>query len=510
MRQKKAFNGGIIFLEIGIILFFALLFFINIFRFNYNMNADIAAEALLARTIWSSKELIPSTWLRSSETRVMSTPNFAALFYGLTGNMVISEGLACCLMIVWILLSIVYFSKKAELSRVERDLLLLLGGALPANMAILELIYLFACYYAIHVAVLFFTLGVYVESLKKRKIKLIAASLGVVFALFLGIQGMRGILVLYGPLFGIEIIRIAYRFYCKEKNKKEEWAISIWVCVLLAMSFIGTCFPFSEGQEFSRNIRKGLSKLVTVVLPNIKKAIGFDKAGIYGKVFLAVLVVIILYELIMLLCRMWKRESIEAISWAFLVICASPVVTAFIVSFTTFNDSERYYFLLIYAMALAVVLLWRKMSNKWKTVGGILITIFVLINVYTVYFPILKSKEPPETDAYAVGKYLEENDYHVAYSTFENANRITVLTNGRVQVSAVSSVDKMSICKWLTSTEWYVPNRPFKEKTAYIIPEAEMERFGEFLREHEEEMYFAQEIGDYSIYVSDYNFSVLE
>ncbi len=122
----------------------------------------------------------------------------------------------------------------------------------------------------------------------------------------------------------------------------------------------------------------------------------------------------------------------------------------------------------------------------------------------------MKSSEPPETDAYTVGKYLEENNYHIAYSTFDNANSITVLTNGRVQVSAVASVDKMDICKWMTSTEWYVPNVPFMDRTAYIIPKSEQERFGEFLNEHENEVYLEQEIGDYFIYASEYNFSVME
>ena len=103
-----------------------------------------------------------------------------------------------------------------------------------------------------------------------------------------------------------------------------------------------------------------------------------------------------------------------------------------------------------------------------------------------------------------------ENDYHTAYATFENANTLTVLTNGKVQVSAVASVEKMDICKWMSSTDWYVPNMPFEDKTAYIITKAEAESFAVFLETHKEEVEFAASIGKYSIYTSNYNFSVLE
>ena len=90
MHRKIVFSDRPILLEKGILLFLVLIFLTNLFHFNYRMNADIAAEVLLAKSIWTSLELIPSTWLHSSETRVIGMPNFAALFYGLTGNMVLS------------------------------------------------------------------------------------------------------------------------------------------------------------------------------------------------------------------------------------------------------------------------------------------------------------------------------------------------------------------------------------------------------------------------------------
>ncbi len=509
MSQGKASKIMHILLETMILIFLFFIFMTNLFHFNYGMNADTASDAVLAKLIWTSKEIIPHTWYIAAETRIIGTPDFAALFYGLTGNMALSEGMACCLMTLFIMAGIVYFGKKAELSRTEIDLLVLLGLSIPVNMIILELLYLFASYYAIHVAILFFTLGVYTEGIK-GKIKPVPAGISIVFALCLGMQGVRGILILYGPLFGIEIIRTVYRMYCRAESRKMDWITSIWVTGLLIISFVGTCFPFSEGQEFSRNIRKGFLKLFTEVLPDAKKAIGLSAGSTLRNIFIVSLLVILLCMLVNIIYCMWKKESIDEVYWAFLLLCASPVVTALIISFTTFADSERYYFLLIYTMALAVVLMRKKISNKWKVVGEVLILFFLIINVCTVYRPIMNSPEPPATNIRAVGEYLEENNYHVAYTTFENANRITVLTNGGVQAAAVASVEKMDICKWMTSTLWYVPNMPFEERTAYIIPESELENFKVFLKEHKNEVDFVQKIGEYSIYASNYNFSVIE
>ncbi len=96
-----------------------------------------------------------------------------------------------------------------------------------------------------------------------------------------------------------------------------------------------------------------------------------------------------------------------------------------------------------------------------------------------------------------------------AYTTFEHANMLTALSDGKVTVAPVASVEKMDVCKGLSCKEWYVPNVPREMKTAYVITEAEMENFQEFLLLHKEEMSFLIQIGNYHIYGSNYNFSTL-
>lgn len=130
-----------------------------------------------------------------------------------------------------------------------------------------------------------------------------------------------------------------------------------------------------------------------------------------------------------------------------------------------------------------------------------------VINFSRVYLPAIRAQEPPVSDTQKAAEYLAEQGYEYAYATFENANTMTVLADGRIRVAPVNSVSKMDICKWLSSTDWYVPNVPFEKTTAYVITEAEMDEFMQLLHEHEDVFRYLTKIGKYYIYSADYNFS---
>lgn len=512
LKNKKYFTGILI---LGNLFFFALICISNLLHFCYKINADLASDAVLGKLIWDSKEIIPDSWYIANETRIICTPNIAALFYGLTKNMTLAEGLACCTMTILILIGAFYFGRALDLQTNENLLFVFLCLMLPMDFIILELFYLFASYYAIHIVIIFFTLGIYINAIKTEQLKWAGMTVMVIFALVLGIQGARGILVIYGPLFGMEVIRHLYRIYCGRKRKKADLFISIWVVALLIAGFMGMLSPFSVEQNFSRNIRKGLKKFFTVVLPDMCKVIGLSGTNIYEKACVCILLFIIVYLLADILYKMYKKKEIEMVEWGFLIIISSPLVSAFIISFTTFESTERYYFQFVYVTAYAVVLFLKRLKQSIKSESEIylciclVIVILTTIHFYNIYLPILREPEPPQNDYYKAAKYLEENDYEIAYSTFLYSNTMTALVNGEIMVVPIDSLEKMNVCKWMTSRNWYVPNRPFEERTAYVIPEEERNAFNVFFKQHEEDMQLEIQIGRFSIYSSNYNFTNL-
>ena len=112
------------------------------------------------------------------------------------------------------------------------------------------------------------------------------------------------------------------------------------------LSFVGTKMPFSSGQEISRNIRNGFSKLIQVVLPDAWRAIGFSEGHTVRNICLGILVLNVVIWVIVLLVHMLKWQKQSSLEWCFLLAAVSPVVTtAFIVALTTVESSERYYFI---------------------------------------------------------------------------------------------------------------------------------------------------------------------
>ena len=494
----------------GTFIFLVLIFMTNFFHFNFAMESDVASEAILSEQIWISKKVIPDAWYSSTEARIISTPNIGALFYGISKDMSFAMGAACCVMTLLIIGSgYLFFSKVLDDAKSSVYLGIYLLLALPFDIDYLKLFYLYAGYYSICFIALFFTLTIYGKVLKDSEIDKWGMGIATILALGLGFQGMRGILVLYAPLFGIEIIRRLHNIIYRCKTNKADTWITTWVITLLCVSYLGTCFPFSVGQDISKNFRKGFSKLFTVVIPDIGKGIGFEEYNLLGKGCVVLLLILTVAMLIMVLGRLLRGKEITSFEWCYLVICSSPVVTALIIAFTTADSADRYFFMLMPAMVLTIVMLWQKSRRGVKLLLTGCVMLLSIINVCQIYVPILQSEEPPDIDAYRVVNFLEENDCSCAYSTFEHANMMTMLSDGKVRVAPVATMSEMDICKWLSSEEWYPPNVPYKQRTAYIVTEAEQEAFEEFLIDKVECIEKVTQIGVYRIYMSDFNYSNL-
>ncbi len=387
--------------------------------------------------------------------------------------------------------------------------------ALPANYSLLEVLYLFAGYYAGHVAVLFFTLGVYGGSLHRKSIRKGQIFISLFLAFLLGMQGSRGMLVIYGPLAAVEMVRCFHQVFLqrikgsaigKKSVRETDWKISVWVLAGCVVNYLGNCLPVSVSFGFSRNIRKGFSKLLETVIPDAAEAMGFGKVGTFGQICLMFLFINAGYVLVKVLYKILKRKEPEVLEWIYLVVCASPIMTVLMVSFTTVESTGRYYFTFLIMLSMAVVIVIKEKSLVTvKACIWIAVSYLAVANIVNLYLPMIGSKEPPESDFFMVADYLEENGYLLAYATFENANSMTVVSNGKVKVAPVASMERMDICKWLSSTKWYPPEISRDQVTAYLVTESEMPEFQLFLEGKDSLVEEAEQIGKFHIYVSDYN-----
>ena len=115
MKEKQVLNGKNIvniFLLILIFLLGAAFIYINLVQYKSGLNADVAAEGLLAKVIWESKEWLPKEWYFGNELRLVSTPNIAALFYGISNDICFSMGMSCVVASVFVLGGAYYLCKE--------------------------------------------------------------------------------------------------------------------------------------------------------------------------------------------------------------------------------------------------------------------------------------------------------------------------------------------------------------------------------------------------------------
>lgn len=501
-----------VFLFTAILMVTGLIVYTNLFHYCYKMNADIASEAVLAQLIWESGEWVPKSWYNGTEVRILFPANLAALFYGIFCNAAFAMGCACSIYSLGILGSLYFFVSQFSFRREEKLLFLLLCLIISNNFVMLELFYLFASYYAIHIILLFLTLGIYVRLLDGVRVHRVWQALFIIFSFTIGMQGVRGILVLNVPMFVTEVTRQIYLWYSKEWKMRDGY-IAGWCALLLFAGYAGTFTPYSVEQRVSRNIRKGFGKLWKTVLPEVFEAFGVAETSDIRRGILVFFLLIAIGVLIGCLLRILKMQGAELFDWANVLLWMSLGASIMAVAFTTTETSARYYFAILPLVAFGFVRFVHSVREKhwlFRAVIAAMVVFLLFSHICEIYLPILRSEEPTPSAEYEVCRYLKENDYEIVYANFDKGNTITILSGGEVRGAAVASFKTMNICRWLSSEEWYAPNMPYRQRTAYVVSETDKAVFNQFLTLHPEEIRLKTKIGYLYIYESDYNLSSLD
>lgn len=505
-KEKKLLN---IVLMIGIGILGFIFGYINLMQYKVGLNADVASEGLLAREIWESKEWIPKDWYFSSETRIISVSTLAALCFGITKNICLSMGISCILVMVFILICLYILCKELEFNFQQTLCTILLVFLLPNSKNQLELTFLFAGYYAFHVANYFLTLAFYMKLLKGETVKWITLGILCLIHFIQGAQGMRGILMITGPLLAVEAVRRIYLLYCRQGWKKEDNKITGFAVGVNLVSFLGSKLSVSVGYPLSRNIRKAPQKFAEIVMPDFFASMDWENLSNLEKAAYGCGLLFVLILVIYIFLKGLKKQQIKNVEWVYLNFAASVFLTVSALTFTTVDSSSRYFIAIFFVMAVGMAILW---NMDRKIIKLSILTIVVIIfckNYDRVYQPLLEDKNYKRSEYAKISEYLIQEEYENAYTNFDHANIITLIGDEKVQVSAVSSLSNMEANKWLSCKKWYVPNVSKESKTAYIVSESREAEFNEFLQKYHNTIEFKTKIGRFNIYGSEYNYSTL-
>lgn len=514
-----------IFLWGMLLLLAGSMMFLNLFRYTVQMDSDIAAEGLNARAIWEYQSLIPQTFYHSSETRILNVNLIGAVMYGITGNMNLSMGIACCVMLALLLGCYGWLLRKTGFERVELAASLVLLLAFSGNLRHAQILYLWAAYYAIHCILMLISLIVWLNAVHGSggwKLQLPAA---VLLAFLIGLSGMRGILICYAPLFLTEVLRWLSCLLIQKQIDRAHLRSGLCAALLLAGTFLGSRLPTSVGVSTSRNIRHGFSKLCTEVFPDAWECLVTGAENPFRKVLILIFLGLTVGSVGTLAFSYGKRKWAKHQEKApvlieetekgrdrrrvLLFFAVSWLVSVLMGTFTTTDSVWRYYFMSYFLLSYGTVC----MGKEWKKRAGGIIrpAVFALTFLFSVLtwqqevLPFLR--DPAMNEEYEeITAWMQENGIRYGYSTYDSANAMTVSCNGAVQISAVANLGTMEICKWLTDKNWYVPQLPVEMETAYIIPTEKTGEFQSVLEQHDD-IKQALQTEQYTVYVSPHNYT---
>lgn len=486
-----------------------LISYTNYSCYRNNLNADIAAEGILGRVIGREHQIIPDTWIPSTELRVLGTPNFAGMIYFISHDMNLSIQISCIIYALLIGIGIVALMKELNGSYMEGLFVASLMLLVPPTLEIAGLLYLFAGYYSIHTLMMLLMLVLWLrlkKAIGNRMIFSVGILISFVFSFLLGMQGARGLLIIFIPLWAVELLFLLFQIRQQMKQNKEAIGVGIrkiitvykkeliWMTLSTCLYFVGERMPCCVHTEMSRNIRNGFSKLISVVFPHMLEAVGFGEMNPVSRILLVMIFLIGLKQAVSFWISLAKCQRADEGMWIQTFLFLAPLLTGFAVAFTTVESSARYYFLWNFWIVFVIYEEMRQAKNKSdavrafsvKTLAGGLIIIFCLLNAFSMYHTVYSRES--KADEEAVLSCLKENHVFLGYATFEHANVFTSLSNGEITVSSVDTMSDMRVCKWLTDKAYYPPFLEVNNCTktmAYIVTDSELADFEEFNQQHD-------------------------
>lgn len=468
-----------------------VLIYANLAHYTAHLDADYASEAILAREIALNHLSTPETWYGSTETRIIYPANLAAIFYLITGNMNLSMGIACSVYAIVLIGCMYAFYHRIGLRGAALWSAVMLPFILTVNQHdALQMYVLYAGYYLPVIATTFLTLTFYVEYLQKGTIKPYKMVIVAILAVVLGLQGMRGVLMVYIPLLLAEVIRQAIRLLRERKvHILNEYPWLLLTTIMCVLSY-GIAKHYATGMtETGRNIRKGFQKLATEVIPVTMELLRPGVNMVYG----ICVVLILLTGIVVVIVTVFRNE---ATSWPLLALFLSPVTMMLAMAFTTSEVSARYMVYLFFVAAAGIGILLQHIDVPVSTAtANPFTTLFIAITPILLaallalrfnYHALIKNDSSQDSSYMHVAEWMIENGYDKGYATFDHANPITVISNGAVQVCAVSDMYDLEGAKWLTNATWYPPYTGRKGPAVIITTPSSEPDFKTLLEEQSE------------------------
>lgn len=435
---------------LAIIFIFSMVFFIN--NVGHLMDSDESSELILGQLLAKEHGILSTNWYYSTELRFINNQIVFAILFLFTSSYKLVRILSTIILCLIVLASFYYLCRQAGIQKYFPFMASFLVA--PFSIDYAEYI-LYGLYYVPHMVLSFMIIGLILKTEKLEKSKYyIYVAITAILSLLAGMGGPRQVVILFAPV----LVTLLLRLYIRRKLEY----VAGWVAVVagvigyglnttvLSKIYTFTSWDSMEFQGFS------ISR-ISDIIEGLINTVGFS----YGPVFSYSLIIngiVVVYIILLVIYYINICKNKDKISdtegFMSLFFVMALVVFILLYDMTTMDYKNRYALpILVFALPLIGFSLEH---HGWKEKSIIVGCIASLVINVAMAIPVYQAEELTETtwSLRGIAEYLEENDYQYGYATYWNANILTELTDGKVEMvnigeSGFEADDITDIHEWL-------------------------------------------------------------
>lgn len=482
MRAKTAKFGPYLILGLS----FLLLIFLNIFCHDHWLDSDMAAEMIFSKTLAQEGHFFAAPdWYYSTEFRFLYTHWIMGPLFHIFQSWHMIRAITNILSYVLMLLAYFYCMKPLQVKRglviITAALLLLpFSETMMTHMAMGNT-------YLFHVIIAFFFFGLYLRLTGAGRtgqggVRYVWLLLYLVLAFICGISGVRYLLALQCPLTLTGLVYLLrsmefeqFRDKVTAENFREHWQ-PLWKCTAMKyfgyslLGVIGSVagyavnvlyvsrhyvFQTYESTNFIAVYQGVFFERLQNALGSLLMLFGYipDRAVLSLRGVITVIAFVML-GVFVYVCVSAGRGSRGQRLFVSLFVAVSLCVNLFVFVFTTSTMVPRYYItILIFVLPMLCFYMEKEERCFDRTAVGVLLAVCVLLATGKTTLSYLTVDK--NADRREVAAFLEEQGYTFGYATYWNANIITELTDGKVEVANVGDAEYLEYFQWSSPMKYY-------------------------------------------------------
>lgn len=501
-KNTSHFTYGHLYQTIFMILFlfcFAyLIAYLNI-NFPFLLNSDDSSELILSHILSDGFSPVTNQWFYSTELRFLNTQLVFSFFFKLLNNWHLVRIASTIFMIVIMILSLYFLLSEINLKKYFFPAATIL--ILPFSSEYFNFV-LKGAYYIPHITISFTSIALLLKSIKAKKNKAYVYMISLFLLSFLaGLGGPRQVIITNIPMLLSACFFVFFDTYIqkdKSKNNLSANHTSLFVTtkkhhkfvIVSLISFVFSLFGFfintkvlsqlfdfkvynTTFDTFSFNDIETLFNSFIVDQGYIKNnVISFS---LFNNIVCLIWIVVFLISIVLVV----KKHSNNFVLFYFITFTIISYISfGILIIFTNQGLANRYSLPVIILSIPCTMIFFELINHKKNYLFLYLFLILLVLGSLFNYNRIIDNET--NSELIRINNVLINNGYLNGYATFWNANVITELSNGEIEVWDWGDTNVDFGCidqtyKWLQRKS-HITNHP-QGKVFWILNETQNQNF---------------------------------